>query len=318
MKSLFRATTAVAALLLATACATASTAQAPAGTSPATITAQSSAQSQAQSPAMWVVRDADTTIYLFGTFHLLPEGESWMTPEIRAAFDSSQTLKMELASLEPTPAEAQSMMAMGAAQPAFGSLLGRMTPAEVEVLTSVATKLGGPVQMFDGMRPWLVNLLMSVAMAAEIGLNPETGAEKVLSRLANEAGKPIEGFETFTQQIGFFAGMSDESSLNVLKVGLRDWANAPAESRAMLAAWQNGDPAGLEATINRATGEIPEFRKVLLEDRNRVWADWIDGRMDQPGTVFVAVGAGHLVGNDSVQVFLRQHGHSSVQVTGRR
>ncbi len=314
MKSLFRATTAVAALLLATACATSdtSTSTTPVATAAAADTAL------AAGPAMWVVRDADTTIYLFGTFHLLPEGETWMTPTVRAAFDSSQTLKMELASLEPTPAEAQSMMAMGAAQPAFGSLLGRLTPAETETLAKAAAKLGGPVQMFEGMRPWLANLLMAVALAGELGLNPESGAEKVLTRLANTAGKPIEGFETFEQQIGFFAGLSDEVSFNALRIGLRDWASAADDSRAMLSAWQNGDAVALEGTVNKAIGEVPEFRRVLLEDRNRVWADWIDARMDQPGTVFVAVGAGHLVGNDSVQVFLQQHGHSSVQVTGRR
>jgi uncharacterized protein YbaP (TraB family) len=58
----------------------------------------------------------------------------------------------------------------------------------------------------------------------------------------------------------------------------------------------------------------PALRRVLLENRNRAWAEWIDGRLDTPGTVFMAVGMGHLVGPDSVQFFLKQRGIGSERV----
>jgi uncharacterized protein len=312
LKSLLRASAAFAVTLLAVGCATHSSNDAAASPS------SSAAAAPAMDPAMWVVRDADTTIYLFGTFHLLPPGQEWLTPRVREAFNSAQTVRMELASVDPTPQEAQSMMAQGAATPGAPTVISQLTPAEAAIMAEVAGKLGGPVQMFDGMRPWLVNLLMSIAMITDLGMTPDDGAEKVLMKMATETGKPIEGFETFLQQIGFFASMSDATSMNVLRTSLGMWSTSRQDTQAMLTAWQTGDAAALEATVNKYTAETPEFRRVLLEDRNRVWAQWLDGRMDQPGTVFVAVGAGHLVGNDSVQVFLAQHGHRAQQVTGRR
>ena len=56
-------------------------------------------------PALWVVRDADTTIYLFGTFHLL-DGRPWFNDEVRAAFDASDELVLE-ARIPENPAELQ-------------------------------------------------------------------------------------------------------------------------------------------------------------------------------------------------------------------
>lgn len=315
MKNVFRNSVAALAVLFASACATAPAA--------VTTTATAAAPSAAivpvnPNPAMWKVQDADTTIYLFGTMHLLPPGEQWLTGEVRRAFDSSSTLRMELASLDPTPAEAQSMMGRGMAAPGTAPLTSQLTDREKAILTAAAGKIGLPVQAVDSMRPWLVSLLTAVAMATELGLDPETGAEKVLKRLALENGKTIEGFETFDEQIGFFANMPDALSLASLKVGLAQYADARNMMQRMLDAWMSGDSASLDGIMNEGLQTTPEIRKVLLEDRNRRWADWIDTRMDQPGTVFVAVGGGHLVGHDSVQVFLQQHGHTSVQVTGKR
>jgi uncharacterized protein len=324
MKNVFRNSVATLAVLFASACVTAPaavTTTAPAAF-PVAVTEASipvaTPDAAGPTPAMWKVQDADTTIYLFGTMHLLPPGEQWLTGEVRRAFDSASTLRMELASLDPTPAEAQSMMGRGMAAPGSAPLTSLLTDAEKATLAAAAGKIGLPVQAIDGMRPWLVSLLTAVAMATELGLDPSTGAEKVLTRLANESGKTIEGFETFDQQIGFFANMPDDLSLASLKIGLAQYADASNMMQRMLDAWMSGDAARLDGIMNEGLETTPEVRKVLLEDRNRRWADWIDSRMDQPGTVFVAVGGGHLVGHDSVQVFLQQHGHTSVQVTGKR
>ena len=67
-------------------------------------------------PALWVVRDADTTIYLFGTFHLL-DGRPWFNDEVRTAFDASDELVME-AILPEDPASLQPMIMRYAVDPA--------------------------------------------------------------------------------------------------------------------------------------------------------------------------------------------------------
>src|SRR3546814_1294920 len=72
----------------------------------------------------------------------------------------------------------------------------------------------------------------------------------------------------------------------------------------LIAAWARGDVTALEELADDELKANPNVRKVLLTSRNARWADWIAKRMDTPGTVFVAVGAGHLAGDDSVQHML--------------
>ena len=55
--------------------------------------------------------------------------------------------------------------------------------------------------------------------------------------------------------------------------------------------------------MNRSLTD-PALAKALLYDRNANWAECIDERLDTPGTVFIAVGAGHLAGEKSVQDYL--------------
>ena len=40
-------------------------------------------------PALWVAKDKDTTIYLFGTIHLLKPNLVWFEGPIRKAFDDA-------------------------------------------------------------------------------------------------------------------------------------------------------------------------------------------------------------------------------------
>jgi len=66
--------------------------------------------------------------------------------------------------------------------------------------------------------------------------------------------------------------------------------------------------------MNESLEATPELAQVLLIQRNARWAQWIKQRLTQPGTVFIAVGAGHLAGKGSVQEQLKALGISSARV----
>ena len=83
---------------------------------------------------------------------------------------------------------------------------------------------------------------------------------------------------------------------------------------AMVADWSRGNPEGLAATMNESLKESPEVARALLVDRNAKWAAWIAERMRTPGRVFIAVGAGHLAGPDSVQAQLGKYKLKAVRV----
>ena len=82
----------------------------------------------------------------------------------------------------------------------------------------------------------------------------------------------------------------------------------------MVAAWSVGDAEKLAVLMNDWLKDDPTLAERLLYGRNRNWAAWIDDRLDRPGTVFLAVGAGHLAGAQSVQDALARRGIESVRV----
>jgi hypothetical protein len=84
----------------------------------------------------------------------------------------------------------------------------------------------------------------------------------------------------------------------------------------MVNAWAAGDAARLEQIlIEEDFREMPEIYQALLVRRNANWAKRIDQIMkDEPGTFFIAVGAAHLIGDDSVIEMLRPLGHTTQRV----
>ena len=269
-------------------------------------------------PAMWVVRDEDTTIYLFGTFHLLDGKTDWFNDEVRVAFDQSRELVFEIDMTGGDAAMAQAMqpLIMRYAIDQQGRKVSADLSAEQNrILNEALAGLGAPPGAFDSFEPWFVSLSLSAAVAQKLGLTGENGAEAVLRRAAEGRGNMTFGaVETLESQIQMFDSAPRASQIRSLKETLDDMDEMTSELPRMLAVWNSGDAAGLEQVMNEGLRENPEMRRALLENRNRKWAEWIDDRMDRPGTVFMAVGAGHLTGADSVQVFLQQRNIGSERV----
>ncbi len=254
------------------------------------------------SPALWVVKDDDTTIYLFGTVHVLRPGLSWFDDAVRTAFDDSDEVVLELVMPE---ASAMQAAVMKHAVNASGTPLSQQLPADKrEAYTQALAKLGMPATALDTFQPWFAATQMSVLTLTTSGYDANSGAEKVITQTATKAGKPVSGLETVDEQLGFFSGLSSESQIALLVSTIDELPNAAKLTDDMVAKWAAGDPQGLGELMNESLRETPELSKVLLADRNARWAEWIEARMAKPGTVFIAVGAGHLAGNDSVQAML--------------
>lgn len=260
-------------------------------------------QARPADPALWVVRDADTTIYLFGTVHVLKPGLGWFDSAVKAAFDKSDTLVLEL--IEPEPAAMQALLVKTALAPAGSKPVADQLPADKrDAYLKAMADLGVPPAAFDALQPWVAGITLSVAGLPKLGYDPASGAEKVLTLAARDAGKPVIGLETAEQQLGYFSGMPPALQLAFLGSVVDDYPKLGAELGKMVDQWAAGDPEALGATMNEGMRTTPELAKILLTDRNARWAKWIEARLQTPGTVFLAVGAGHLAGADSVQAFL--------------
>lgn len=253
-------------------------------------------------PALWVVKDADTTIYLFGTIHLLKPGLSWFDEAVKTAFDASDELVQEI--VLPDTATVQKVLVATAINPTGPGLSERLPADSRKAYLAALNELGVSAASFDRFDPWFAASNLSILKLAKSGYNPDNGAEQALTAAAKQAGKPVSGLETLEQQFGYFDGLSEKSQIAFLTETVEQLPEVETEIDKMVAQWSAGDTDGLADTLNEGLDATPEVAKVLLFDRNARWANWIADRMEKPGTVFVAVGAGHLAGKDSVQARL--------------
>lgn len=265
------------------------------------------AAAQDADPALWVVKDRDTTIYLFGTIHVLKPGLTWFDEAVKAAFDRSQELKLELVMPDPA-AMASLVQATGTAAPGTPPLSERLPAAKQAAFRRAVTDLGLPADALDRYKPWLAATQLSIAPLSKLGYDSANGPETVLTEAAKAAHKPVTGLETAEQQLGYFSGLSDTAQIRFLESTVDELPTVADQMQRMVGDWAGGKPEALAAEMNDSLKDSPEVAKVLLVDRNARWARWIKDRMAKPGTVFIAVGAGHLAGPDSVQAQLARLG----------
>lgn len=257
-------------------------------------------------PALWVVKDADTTVYLFGTIHVLKPGLSWFDEAVKTAFDKSDQLVLEM--VQPDQATMQQIVLKNGIITSGPPLTEQLPADKRGAYVKALTDAGLPPQAFDRMKPWLAGVTLSIAPIQKLGYDPKNGPETVLADAAKAAHKPVAGLETAEQQIGYFNGLSQKAQIDFLTSTVEDLPKAGEEMAEMVDEWAKGDPDALARTMNDSLKDSPEVAKTLLTDRNARWATWIKERLAKPGTIFIAVGAGHLAGNDSVQAQLAKQG----------
>jgi hypothetical protein len=266
-------------------------------------------------PALWKLADADTTIWLFGSIHILPAGTNWLDPAIRRAIDGAQSLTIETVLDEKPEEVAGILMTLGRLAPS-SPLTARVPPARRAQLAALVKASGYPPALLDGMKTWAAAIMLTGAALQQIGVDTaqSPGVEPQLTALFRSAGKPVEGLETPAQQLGFFNQLPESAQRAFLVATLDDPAKARADFRKMVDAWSRGDPDAIEKSFADDPEFTPALRDLLIRQRDRNWADALAKRLEKPGVFFVAVGAGHLVGPDSVQKMLAAKGLKVVRV----
>ena len=150
------------------------------------------------------------------------------------------------------------------------------------------------------------------------GMQVGNGADMVLRRVAEAEGKPVEGLETMQLQIDMFNRMPATAAAAAPRPGQPvEIGSANDLSQAMSAmqtAWKRGDQSVFVQMLDQLRQASPDTYRMMFTERNERWADWIRARMQAPGTVFVAVGAGHLAGPDSLLARLAERGIPSQRV----
>ena len=164
-----------------------------------------------------------------------------------------------------------------------------------------------PVESFDRFEPWYASLMFALIPLSKAGIVGDNGVEKGLD-VAAGADKKHAALETVEYQLSIFDSLPREAQIDYLMKTIDGSDDIKALLDAMMAEWLQGDADALAKLMNEDMEGEEALMERLLWQRNRTWADWVQKRLDTPGTVFVAVGAGHLAGANSVQADLKSKG----------
>lgn len=264
-------------------------------------------------PALWTFGDEDTTIHLFGTVHLLRPDLDWRSEAFERAFEAADTVvfEVDMKSDEGTRALMSDFVSRGFYQD--GRTLRSVLDDDVEAVVEAALdSVGLPLDAVNAMEPWMTAANLGVMKLQKDGYDPDRGVENVLEAEARAAGKSFAFLESASEQADAFDLLPEDVQIEFLY----ETALLLDESTQMLDLlvdeWADGDVVGLASMVanpDAAGMGGNEVYESLLARRNRNWLPRIEAMLDEPGTVFIAVGAAHLAGPDSVIADLREKGY---------
>ncbi len=261
-------------------------------------------------PAIWKIKSAHGTIYLLGTIHMMKPNVDWESAPVKAGLAASSKLVEEVSNVDDKAAAQALLLQYG-----FDSehpLSTKISKEDLAKLDSALQQMGIPGESaLEPLRPWAAMLMVSVLPLMKAGYTPESGVDMTLAHEWQATGKTVDGLETLDQQIHFFADMSEADQVMVLHVSLEELDHATEDTNKIVAAWIKGDVVTIAKLENAEFKQkYPGLYKLLIVQRNKTWAEQLSKMLDSGGTEFVAVGAGHLPGDDGVLKLLAAKGYS--------
>jgi uncharacterized protein YbaP (TraB family) len=265
-------------------------------------------------PALWLLADEDTRIYMFGTIHVLPPGFRWRSAALDKAVGESAELVVETYA----PPGSENPDDPAAIRGFFGEnmapILKRVPKSRRKALKAAIAASGLPEPMFDRMHSWAAAMTLGIAqMMSEYGVeHPDEapGVEDVLEEAFRGAGKPIHSVENGDAVLASLSALPEPVQIQLLLEAIAPPAQADEESPAVAGVgeseWVAGQAEALDLELDQAFP--PALFDVLVRRRNAAWTLWLEERLKKPGTLLFAVGAGHLAGRESVQAMLARRG----------
>ena len=284
-------------------------------TKPATTAA--AAPESIRRPLLWKVSDADNSVYLLGSFHLLKADDYPLPAEIDRAFDDAESLLFEV---DPIEMNAPETMAIATRYMAYeeGESLSKVLPKPtLEKLDKMMAAGGGSVQAMEHSEPWAVSLGLIMGMTQSMGFKPELGLDRTLMERAAKAGKPATGLETVDAQLRALDAVPYDEQATGLDEFLDDPMKAAGQMKDMHDWWRAGEFVKLdsEMRVEMAT-KTPMSYKLLNVDRNQAWLPQVEQRLtgSTGDDTLVVVGSLHLLGQDGLVETLRAKGYKVERV----
>ncbi|MEK7322696.1 MAG: TraB/GumN family protein [Pseudomonadota bacterium] len=261
---------------------------------------------------VWKASAPGGTVYFMGSIHFGTPEMYPLSPAVTQAFTHADALVVEADVLAVDPQQLAGIVADKAMYQDGSTLQAALPPALWRRLTEITAGMGVPVSLLERQKPWFASMTLTALALRQNGFDEELGVDYHFLKLANQQRKRVIELESVKQQLDLFDRFSQQEQVVMLEQTLDDIARGPRFLREMLSAWKAGDETRLDDLLNeeyRTTKTAQRMYRILIVDRNALMAGKIADMLRRGGTYFVVVGAGHLVGKESVVNLLRGKGY---------
>jgi uncharacterized protein len=259
---------------------------------------------------LWKVTGSKGVVYLLGTIHAAKADFYPLPSIIEDSFEKADTLIEEIDISEPAEvARAQQGLIEDGSYPKGDTITNHLSEVTRSHLAAYLKKGDLPEPAIAHLRPWLVSMLVAQLELQRMGFDPSHGLDQHFLKEARQSHKQIGALEDAASQLKLLSSLSEELQDRVLLSSLVDMEKSHDVLDLLTRAWQSGNDAAMQELITSSVREYPQLKPLmtkLFDDRNTAMAVKIERFLQTPNSYFVAVGAGHLVGDKGILSELRR------------
>ena len=258
--------------------------------------------------SVWKVSKNNDVVYVGGTIHILPVSEFPLPTEFTDVYKmvDAIVLETELPDQTDTNFQAQMMQKMSYAN--GKKLTDVLSKRTYQQLSEYMAGFGANLNDLSGFKPGFITTMMAMMEAQRSNISGE-GVDAYFNQLAVKDNKGIEYLETITFQLEMLSNMGLGNEEAFMKSNLSQMKDFKSIFTQLIKAWRIGDESALADIVITPMQEDPQTLKLLLSDRNKNWLPKIEKMFTDNDKEVVLVGAGHLVGDNSVLALLEKRGY---------
>jgi uncharacterized protein len=250
-----------------------------------------------------VEKKGKKTSYLLGTMHLMDYDVFKLQKKLVNTMLSAEVLCMEIADVSGAG------MTPDLIKLKNGSIRNYFNTVQLDSLLNWAEKSMGMTKglfldSFEDAKPFLLMQLMMQASLPE----RTKSYEKEFEYIAKQNKKPVEGLETVQEQISIFDKMSPKMQTEMVMYTLRNYPKAKEQFEKMQSIYLTQNLEELYKFVKSDSKDPLLDARAFLEDRNQKWIPKMESLMEGK-SVFFAVGAAHLAGDEGVIKLLEKKGY---------
>jgi uncharacterized protein YbaP (TraB family) len=273
------------------------------------------ARARNDGPAIWKVTDHNSTMYLYGAVHLLPDGLDWQRRDLEAAFDEVGTVFFELPDDDKTALEASILQRQYGIYESGERLSDHLDPTNLNRFTAAAYNVDLPPETMELFKPWLVADMLSIAAVQKAGLKAENAVDSVLRQKALTSRKSIKALEGMKSYIEAVALQPEWVQIQTLEQTITSFDTIVSDAQKVNKQWLVGNTDMLEKDLIAAfKNDAPRMYDALFTQRNEKWSQVLDTFLQGDSNALVVVGIGHLLGPDSLNAKLIEQGYEVKRV----